>query len=380
MDKTLAAALIRPLEVGATTPGGWTLQGIDIERSGHASAYRVAVYSFSEPRVCLLLRPAAFGGESAAETTSFMISVRAEGGEFVQGSHVGFREIVAYIRANDAGLYQPLLEQNDHIAEAVAAVASERTRVFVVPGHIGNLYDLSFRAVRVLQDVPIILMEDGKSSDLAKINEVFDIGLSEKTVIEFDDFGPAELALLEPALSRGQDLCLFGAGEGLPTICDPGWRAIAEFQRRGLVIRTLAGGGALAAALMRRGNDRPFSFWGLMGRQDGSPVIDHLIEVDGARPAYFPVPICFVKGAVLPEVWPALISALQNFEGELRLMSDLTRPEEAEQVVKLADLATFDPRAFAPDTKFVVIFEVQPVRVERRKGLLDRIREELTSG
>jgi len=369
MDRALATSLIRPLAVGQATPGGWTLESIEIERSEDRNGYRFAVYGFSSPRLQLLLRPSAFGGNAAAQSRNFMVSIRDEGGVFQSVGEEGFRDFVSFVQANDTADYDPAEPMAAAISNAEGRSSRDGPTVYVVPGHIGSLYDLSFRAIRILQDVPVILTEAGNGLDLQTIDEHFQIGLQGKTLVEFDRIGPAELERFSDLLETGRDLCLFGASEGLPTVCDPGWKAIDYFQGRGVAIHTLAGGGALAAALMRRGNNWPFSFWGVLDRDDGNLVLPHLADAAARGTRDLPTAICFGHSESLAAAWPDFGEVLAGFEGRIRFMFDLTRADEGERVVELADLPTFDPLSLGPNRKLVILLEVQP----RRRSLPGRV-------
>jgi hypothetical protein len=61
----------------------------------------------------------------------------------------------------------------------------------------------------------------------------------------------------------------------------------------------------------------------------------------------------------LADLWPELTAALENFDGRMRLMMDLTRATERERVVDLGALEAFDPSSLDPEQKLVPILELR---------------------
>ncbi|MGB7297283.1 MAG: 16S rRNA (cytidine(1402)-2'-O)-methyltransferase [Candidatus Aminicenantales bacterium] len=120
----------------------------------------------------------------------------------------------------------------------------QKGRLFVVATPIGNLEDLSFRALRVIREVEAIACEDTRQT--FKLLARYEI---KKKLISY--YQPKEgqkipriLALLE----GGKDIALV-SDSGTPGISDPGYPLIREAIRSGIKIIPLPGASAVVTAL-----------------------------------------------------------------------------------------------------------------------------------
>lgn len=138
--------------------------------------------------------------------------------------------------------------------EAVTWVPSPT--LFLIPGTIGDPFDLTVRALDVLNNVPVLLVESAKRDALAALFELHGLDLEGKRVIELNDTHedlPTVVRLLDEIVAADEDVCLFGVDEGVPGFCDPGKTILAAAAgiRDRLRVRTVGGPSALAMALMR---------------------------------------------------------------------------------------------------------------------------------
>ena len=120
--------------------------------------------------------------------------------------------------------------------------------LFVVATPIGNLEDLSFRAVRVLNEVEAIACEDTRQT--LKLLSRYNI---HKKLISY--YQPKEAQRIPGILSLledGKDVALV-SDSGTPGISDPGFRLIREAIKRGIKIVPVPGPSALIAALSASG-------------------------------------------------------------------------------------------------------------------------------
>lgn len=127
---------------------------------------------------------------------------------------------------------------------------------------IGNLEDMTYRAVRVLGEVPLIAAEDTRRTRQLLTH----FGLSTRLVSYHehnkDEKGPRLIAWLE----EGNDLaCVSDAG--LPGVADPGARLAADAVAAGIRVVPLPGANAALSALIASGLDTErFSFVGFLPR------------------------------------------------------------------------------------------------------------------
>lgn len=121
-------------------------------------------------------------------------------------------------------------------------------RIYIVPTPVGNLEDMSPRAVEVLKNVSLILAEDTRTS--AVLTRHFDISTPMAAHHKFN-----EHATVEPILDRveaGEDIALV-SDAGTPGISDPGFMLSREARRRGVEVVTLPGPTAFVPALVNSG-------------------------------------------------------------------------------------------------------------------------------
>ena len=122
--------------------------------------------------------------------------------------------------------------------------------LFLCATPIGNLGDMTYRAVRILGEVPLIAAEDTRRTRQLLTH----FGLSTRLVSYHehnkDEKGPRLIAWLE----EGNDLaCVSDAG--LPGVADPGARLAADAVAAGIRVVPLPGANAALSALIASGLD-----------------------------------------------------------------------------------------------------------------------------
>lgn len=137
--------------------------------------------------------------------------------------------------------------------------------LYVVPTPVGNLEDMTFRAVRILKEVDLILAEDTRTSGvLLKHYEI------QNTLQAHHKFN--EHKSIEGVVNRikgGVDVALI-SDAGTPAISDPGFLVVRECIRNGIEVQCLPGATALIPAIVSSGlpNDR-FTFEGFLPHKKG---------------------------------------------------------------------------------------------------------------
>ena len=126
-------------------------------------------------------------------------------------------------------------------------------QLFLVPTPIGNLKDMTFRAVEVLNEVDLILAEDTRTS--AKLMKHFDIRTPLYSHHMHNEH--ASLPKIIHDLKQGKSIALI-SDAGTPAISDPGFLLAREVIKEGIEIKCLPGATAFVPALVLSGlpNDR----------------------------------------------------------------------------------------------------------------------------
>ena len=152
-----------------------------------------------------------------------------------------------------------------------------KTSLYLVPTPIGNLQDITLRALEILKSVDTILAEDTRTSGfLLKHYEI------SKPLQSFHIFNEHKtLAGLIARMQAGEIMALI-SDAGTPGISDPGFLLVRETLKEGLKIDCLPGATALIPALVKSGfpTDR-FAFEGFLPHKKGrQTMLKKLSEED----------------------------------------------------------------------------------------------------
>jgi len=118
------------------------------------------------------------------------------------------------------------------------------SRLYLVPTPIGNLEDMTFRAVKVLQAVDLILAEDTRTS--GRLLRHFDINRPVRAYHMHNEHRIAEQLAQE--MARGAQMALI-TDAGTPGLSDPGFLLVRACAAQGLEVQSLPGASALLPAL-----------------------------------------------------------------------------------------------------------------------------------
>jgi len=120
--------------------------------------------------------------------------------------------------------------------------------LYIVATPIGNLEDITLRAIRVLKEVDLIACEDTRHT--RKLLAYYQI--SKPTISYHEHNEPERAAELIKKLEAGQSIALV-SDAGTPLISDPGFRIVREAVARDLNVVAIPGPSALIAALSASG-------------------------------------------------------------------------------------------------------------------------------
>ena len=217
-------------------------------------------------------------------------------------------------------------------------------RLYVVATPIGNLEDITYRAVRVLGEVDLVACEDTRQTH--KLLEHYGI---RKPTVSYHEHNEAErTAELLVRLSEGAAIALV-SDAGVPLVSDPGYRLVRAAVEAGIRVEPIPGPSALLAALAASGLPTDaFHFAGFLPPKTGQraraletlrheaatlifyeaphrilETLDAIEEVLGPRPVVVAREITklheeFLRGSV-PEVRAALAER-DAVKGEITLL------------------------------------------------------------
>lgn len=138
-------------------------------------------------------------------------------------------------------------------------------KLYLVPTPIGNLSDITFRAVEVLKEVDLILAEDTRTS--GKLLKHFDISTAMQSHHMHNEHKTVNSIV--DKLKSGMQIALI-SDAGTPAISDPGFLLTRACINKGIEVECLPGATAFVPALVNSGlpNDK-FVFEGFLPVKKG---------------------------------------------------------------------------------------------------------------
>lgn len=140
--------------------------------------------------------------------------------------------------------------------------------LYVVATPIGNMDDISLRALRILGEVEVLACEDTRFT--RRIFERHNLE-SPRTIFSYHEHNEAFAGKrIMGFLESGQDVALCSDG-GNPAISDPGYRVIAACRESGFPVEVIPGPSAVLTALIASGlSTASFTFKGFAPRKTGA--------------------------------------------------------------------------------------------------------------
>jgi 16S rRNA (cytidine1402-2'-O)-methyltransferase len=139
------------------------------------------------------------------------------------------------------------------------------SKLYLVPTPIGNLEDITLRAIRILKEVDLILAEDTRTTGFLLRH----LGIEKKMYSHHQHNEHKTAELIAQRIEAGESVALV-SDAGTPGISDPGFLLVRECIKAGVEVECLPGASAFIPALVNSGlpSDR-FCFEGFLPHKKG---------------------------------------------------------------------------------------------------------------
>lgn len=219
------------------------------------------------------------------------------------------------------------------------------SKLFLIPTPIGNLEDLTFRALRYLKEVDVIYAEDTRTSGV--LLKHYEINTPLRSYHKFNEHQKTEAIVKQ--IAGGQSSALI-TDAGTPGISDPGWLLAKACIDADVPVETLAGATAFIPALVNSGLpcDR-FCFEGFLPQKKGRNKRLQALSKEIRTMVFYESPYRIVKALEqMSKVFGADRRASVSRE-----ISKLYEETRRGTLVQLAEYFTQQP----PKGEFVIIVE-----------------------
>lgn len=139
------------------------------------------------------------------------------------------------------------------------------SKLYIVPTPIGNLDDITLRAIKVLQQVDFILAEDTRTTSFL----LHHLGIEKKLYSHHKFNEHATVKMVAESIESGKEVALV-SDAGTPGISDPGFLLVRTCVEAGIEVETLPGATAFVPALVQSGFPcDKFCFEGFLPQKKG---------------------------------------------------------------------------------------------------------------
>lgn len=164
-------------------------------------------------------------------------------------------------------------------------------KLYVVPTPVGNLEDMTFRAIRILKEADLILAEDTRTSGI--LLKHFEIKNAMQSHHKFNEHQTVEKVV--ERIKAGETVALI-SDAGTPGISDPGFLVVRECVRNGIEVHCLPGATAFVPALVASGlPDERFCFEGFLPQKKGRMTRLNALKEETRTMIFYESPYRLVK-------------------------------------------------------------------------------------
>jgi 16S rRNA (cytidine1402-2'-O)-methyltransferase len=138
-------------------------------------------------------------------------------------------------------------------------------KLYIVPTPIGNLEDITLRAIRILKEVDLILAEDTRKSGILLKH----LGIEKRMYAHHMHNEHKTIEMITQRIANGEKIALI-TDAGTPAISDPGFLLVRECIKNGIEVECLPGPTAFVPALVNSGlASDTFCFEGFLPQKKG---------------------------------------------------------------------------------------------------------------
>lgn len=228
--------------------------------------------------------------------------------------------------------------------------------LYIVPTPVGNLNDMTFRAVQVLQDADLILAEDTRTSSV--LLHHYDIHGKLQSHHKFNEHQTAEI--IKERILGGLNVALI-SDAGTPGISDPGFLLARTCAAEGIEVQTLPGATACIPAIVSSGLpcDR-FCFEGFLPVKKGRQTLLRTLAEEPRTMIFYESPYRLVK---------TLDQFIEHFgpERECSVAREISKIHEEHRRGTLAEISAWY-KEHEPKGEIVIVVAGAPPEKKRRKA------------
>lgn len=229
-------------------------------------------------------------------------------------------------------------------------------RLYIVPTPVGNLGDMTFRAVEVLKSVDLILAEDTRTSSV--LLHHYDIHTPLQSHHKYNEH--QRVAFIKEKILSGMDVALV-SDAGTPGISDPGFLLSRTCAEEGIEVQTLPGATACIPALVSSGLpcDR-FVFEGFLPQKKGRQSLLEALSAEVRTMVFYESPYRLVK----------TLSQMAEFFGAHRKCSvarEISKIHEQHHRGSLSELAAWFEEHPPKGEIVIVVAGAEPVKEKKKK-------------
>ena len=221
-------------------------------------------------------------------------------------------------------------------------------KLYIVPTPIGNLDDITLRAVDVLREVDFILAEDTRTTSFLLRH----LGIEKKLHSHHKFNEHATVKMVAGSIAAGRNAALV-SDAGTPGISDPGFLLVRTCVEAGIEVETLPGATALVPALVQSGFpcDR-FCFEGFLPQKKGRAKLLQSLADEERTMVFYESPYRVVK---------CLEQFAEVFGSERRVSVSRELTKKFEQTVRGTVAEVLEHfRTTEPKGEFVIVLAGKP--------------------